>query len=91
VGSTAISAQLDAEEWRDLVGAYLDAASAAITEMGGQVAKKLGDGLMALFGFAASETKAAAEQARLLMDQAEKLGEPLEDSLLLFSVLYGVC
>jgi class 3 adenylate cyclase len=28
VGSTGISAQLDAEEWRDLVGAYLDAASA---------------------------------------------------------------
>jgi class 3 adenylate cyclase len=27
VGSTGISAQLDAEEWRDLVGAYLDAAS----------------------------------------------------------------
>src|SRR6516225_6809511 len=26
VGSTSISAQLDAEEWRDLVGAYLDAA-----------------------------------------------------------------
>ena len=44
VGSTAISAQLDAEEWRDLVGAYLDAASAAVTEMGGHVAKKLGDG-----------------------------------------------
>jgi hypothetical protein len=39
VGSTAISAQLDAEEWRDLVGAYLDAASAAVTEMGGHVAK----------------------------------------------------
>jgi hypothetical protein len=34
VGSTAISAQLDAEEWRDLVGAYLDAASAAVAEMG---------------------------------------------------------
>ena len=46
VGSTGISAQLDAEEWRDLVGAYLDAASAAVTEMGGHVAKKLGDGLM---------------------------------------------
>ncbi len=51
VGSTAISAQLDAEEWRDLVGAYLDAASAAVTEMGGHVAKKLGDGLMSLFGY----------------------------------------
>jgi class 3 adenylate cyclase len=45
VGSTAISAQLDAEEWRDLVGAYLDAASVAVAQMGGHVAKKLGDGL----------------------------------------------
>jgi class 3 adenylate cyclase len=51
VGSTEISAHLDAEEWRDLVGAYLDAASAAVTEMGGHVAKKLGDGLMSQFGY----------------------------------------
>src|SRR5262245_13408551 len=51
VGSTSISAGLDAEDWRDLVGAYLDAASAAVIEMGGHVAKKLGDGLMALFGY----------------------------------------
>jgi class 3 adenylate cyclase len=34
-----------------LVGAYLDAASVAVVEMGGKVAKKLGDGLMALFGY----------------------------------------
>jgi class 3 adenylate cyclase len=33
VGSTSISAGLDAEDWRDLVGSYLDAASAAVTEM----------------------------------------------------------
>jgi class 3 adenylate cyclase len=51
VGSTGISAQLDAEEWRDLVGSYLDAASAAVAELGGHVAKKLGDGLLALFGY----------------------------------------
>jgi class 3 adenylate cyclase/predicted ATPase len=51
VDSTGISAKLDPEEWRDLVGAYLDAASAAVAEMGGHVAKKLGDGLMALFGY----------------------------------------
>jgi RNA-directed DNA polymerase len=51
VGSTGIAAKLDAEEWRDLVGAYLDAASAAVMEMGGHVAKKLGDGLLALFGY----------------------------------------
>jgi hypothetical protein len=30
VGSTSISAALDAEDWRDLVGGYLDAASAAV-------------------------------------------------------------
>ena len=46
--------------------------------------------LMHVKGYAASETKAATEQARLLMEQAEKLGEPLEDPFLLFSVLYGV-
>ena len=51
VDSTGIAARLDAEEWRDLVNAYLDDASAAVTEMGGHVAKKLGDGLMALFGY----------------------------------------
>jgi predicted ATPase len=40
-------------------------------------------------GFAAPETKAAAEQARLLIEKAEALGELLEDPLLLFSVLFG--
>ena len=40
-------------------------------------------------GYAAPETKAAAEQARVLIEKAEVLGEPPEDPLLLFSVLYG--
>jgi len=40
-------------------------------------------------GYAAPETKAAAERARLLIEQAEALGEPSEDPLLLFSVLYS--
>jgi class 3 adenylate cyclase/predicted ATPase len=45
--------------------------------------------LMQVKGHAAPETKAAAERARLLIQQAEALGEPPEDPLLLFSVLYG--
>jgi predicted ATPase len=40
-------------------------------------------------GYAAPETKAAAERARLLIEEAEALGEPPEDPLLLFSVLYS--
>jgi class 3 adenylate cyclase/predicted ATPase len=45
--------------------------------------------LLHVKGYAAAETKAAVEQARLLIDQAEALGEPPEDPLLLFSVLFG--
>jgi predicted ATPase len=40
-------------------------------------------------GHAATETKAAAEQARSLIEQAEALGEPPEDALLVFSVLWA--
>ena len=39
-------------------------------------------------GMLAPETKAAAERAHQLIEQAEALGEPPEDRLLLFSVLY---
>ena len=45
--------------------------------------------LLHVKGYAAPETKAAVERARLLIEQAEALGEPPEDPLLLFSVLYG--
>ena len=40
-------------------------------------------------GFAAAETKAAVERAQALIEEAEALGEPLEDPLLLFSVFHG--
>ena len=75
VGSTGISAQLDAEEWRDLVGAYLDAASAAVTEMGGHVAKKLGDGLLALFGYPVAHENDAERAARAALAIQRALAE----------------
>src|SRR5271169_6295698 len=46
--------------------------------------------LMHLKGYAAPETKAAVERARSLIEQAEALGEPLDDPLLLFSVLFAL-
>jgi hypothetical protein len=49
----------------------------------------LANALMHVKGYAAPETKAALELARLLTEQAEARGEPPEDPLLLFSVLYG--
>ena len=75
VGSTSISAGLDAEDWRDLVGAYLDAASAAVTEMGGHVAKKLGDGLMALFGYPVAHENDAERAARAALSIQRALAE----------------
>ena len=45
--------------------------------------------LVHLRGYAAPEPKAAAMRAQVLIEQAEALGEPLEDPLLLFSVLYA--
>jgi tetratricopeptide (TPR) repeat protein len=49
----------------------------------------LANALMHIKGYSAPETKASFEQARLYIEQAEALGEPLEDPLLLFSILYG--
>jgi class 3 adenylate cyclase/predicted ATPase len=45
--------------------------------------------LLHLSGYATPETRAAVERARLLIEQAELLGEPAEDPMLLFSVLYA--
>jgi class 3 adenylate cyclase/predicted ATPase len=75
VGSTGIAAKLDAEEWRDLVGSYLDAASAAVIEMGGHVAKKLGDGLLALFGYPLAHENDAERAARAALSIQRALTE----------------
>ena len=50
----------------------------------------LANALMHTKGYAARETKAAVERARLLIERAEALGEPPEDPLLVFSVLYSL-
>ena len=51
MGSTEIAAQLDPEEWREVVAGYHRTAAEAITRFGGHVAKYLGDGIMAYFGW----------------------------------------
>jgi predicted ATPase len=45
--------------------------------------------VMHVKGYAAHETKAVVEQARLLIEHADALREPSEDPLLLYSILYG--
>ena len=51
VGSTALSSQLDPEEMRQLMRGYQNAVAGEVTHFRGHVAKFLGDGVLAYFGF----------------------------------------
>jgi class 3 adenylate cyclase len=77
-GSTGIAAQLDPEEWRETVGGYHRAATEAITRFGGHVAKYLGDGVMAYFGYPEAHDDDAERAARAglaILDAMSRLNE----------------
>ncbi|HZZ24332.1 MAG TPA: AAA family ATPase, partial [Roseiarcus sp.] len=75
VGSTSLASKLDAEDWRNLVKAYLDQASAAVTDFGGHVLKRLGDGLMALFGYPHAQENDAERAVRAALAIQRALAE----------------
>ena len=75
VGSTALASRLDAEDWRSLVNAYLDEASGAVNRLGGHVLKRLGDGLMALFGYPHAQENDAERAVRAALAIQRALGE----------------
>jgi len=78
VGSTAMSAQLDPEEWREVVAGYHRTAAEAITRFGGHVAKYLGDGVMAYFGWPEAHDNDAERAARAglaILDAIAKLNQ----------------
>jgi class 3 adenylate cyclase/predicted ATPase len=51
VGSTALSARLDPEDLRGIIGAYHRCCTEAIERNGGFVAKYMGDGVLSYFGY----------------------------------------
>ena len=79
VGSTEIAAQLDPEEWREIVADYHRAATQAIERFGGHVAQYLGDGVMAYFGYPEAHDNDAERAARAglaILDAISKLNQP---------------
>ena len=85
VGLAELAAALDVEDWRNLVNAYLDEASKAVTALGGHVLKRLGDGLMAVFGYPQAQENDAerAVRAALGVQQAQsKLTPEMQPSAL---------
>lgn len=54
VGSTALSARLDPEDYQEIVRRYHVIAGGVITRLGGHVVQYLGDGILAYFGYPAA-------------------------------------
>src|SRR5712692_7202790 len=64
VGSTALSAQLDPEELREVVRAYQETCATVIQRYEGHIAQHLGDGLLVYFGYPLAHEDDAARAAR---------------------------
>ncbi|MBR0874962.1 AAA family ATPase [Bradyrhizobium tropiciagri] len=64
VNSTRLAAERDPEDWRDIVTECLGAAGTAITDLGGYVARYMGDGVLAYFGWPNASEDAAERAVR---------------------------
>ena len=68
VGSTELSHRLDPEELRDIMRRYQDAVAGSITRYEGYVAKYLGDGVLAYFGWPQAYEDQAERAVRAGLD-----------------------
>ena len=78
VGSTALAARLDPEEWRETVAGYQRAAADAITHFGGHLARYLGDGVLAFFGYPEAHDNDAERAVRAglaLLDSLDRINQ----------------
>jgi class 3 adenylate cyclase/tetratricopeptide (TPR) repeat protein len=76
VGSTALSARLDPEDMREIIGAYHRCCAEQINKAGGFVAKYMGDGVLAYFGYPQAhedDAERAVRAALALTDAVSRL------------------
>jgi len=85
VGSTALSARLDPEDLRGIIGAYHRCCTEMVERNGGFVAKYMGDGVLAYFGYPQAhehDAERAVGAGLTLVDAVPKLvtnaGSPLQ-------------
>ncbi len=64
VGSTALSAQLDPEELREVIRAYRETCATVIRRFEGYLAKYIGDGLLVYFGYPLAHEDDASRAVR---------------------------
>ena len=75
VGSTALSQRLDPEDLRDVMRQYQDAVAAAVGRYDGHVAKFLGDGVLAYFGWPRAHEDQAARAVHAALDAVAAVAE----------------
>jgi class 3 adenylate cyclase/tetratricopeptide (TPR) repeat protein len=68
VGSTALSTELDVEDYRELIRTFHDICANAVARYDGFLAKFMGDGLLAYFGYPAAHDDDAQRAARAALD-----------------------
>src|SRR5215468_2139907 len=73
VGSTALSARLDPEDLRAVIGAYHHCVAKVIGRGGGFVAKYMGDGVLAYFGYPRADEHDAERAVRAALKLVEKV------------------
>ena len=64
VGSTTLQSRLDPEDMAEVIRAYQDVCAGVITRFGGHVAKYMGDGVLAYFGWPAAHEDEVAQAVR---------------------------
>ena len=74
VGSTALSARLDPEEMREVLRAYQNAVAGEIARVDGHVAKLMGDGVLAYFGWPRAHEDEAERAVRAGLAIVEAVG-----------------
>ena len=75
VGSTALAARLDPEDMREVLRAYQDASAGVIARFEGFVAKFMGDGVLAYFGYPRAHEDEAERAVRTGLALAATVGE----------------
>ena len=75
VGSTALAARLDPEDMREVLRAYQDACAGVIARFEGFVAKFMGDGVLAYFGYPRAHEDEAERAVRAGLALAATVGE----------------
>ena len=73
VGSTALSARLDPEDRREVIGAYHRCCAKVIGRGGGFVAKYMGDGVLAYFGYPRADEHDAERAVRAGLKLVERV------------------